>query len=277
MTLTELVEQYLSSRDVCPEYAQGVHWKARQFARWLGNKEVSSLSEDSLNRFLRSLKDARSPSTVRNYRGDLLVLWRYAADCGLVPYPQVRRVVRPSVPQTVPECWTTDEVRQLLEVVAKLPGELRNGVRRNIYWQAAIRVGYETGLRRSDIWRVALSAVSTTNVLFSVAHKTGHREVHQLTQRTADLLRHIGRQMPLDWPYNQRHFGVAFEKIVRKTLIRRGTFKWLRRASGSYVEAAEPGAGPRHLGHSSPAVFARFYDARLAAAEGVRLAQPPPL
>jgi integrase len=234
------------------------------------------LTEERLNAFLRHLRQSRSPSTVKNYRGDLLVLWRWVADNDLAQYPRARRILHPQQPQTIPDCWSTAEVRTLLEAAERLPGELRNGVARSTYWQAAVRVGYESGLRRSDVWRVRQASLSSSGILVSVAHKTGQRTIHQLQPETVQLLRQIGTALPLSWPYDQRYFGVCFDRLVRDSGVRRGTFKWLRRSSGSYVEAGEPGAGPRHLGHSSPAVFARFYDARLAA-DAVRLPQPPTL
>jgi integrase len=66
------------------------------------------------------------------------------------------------------------------------------------------------------------------------------------------------------WPYRPNRFGLHFERIVQAAGIRRGTFKWLRRSSGSYVAANHgEAAGAQHLGHTSLATFRRYYDARL--------------
>lgn len=96
----------------------------------------------------------------------------------------------------------------------------------------------------------------------------------RLWPSTVTALDAIAGQPPLAWPYDLSHFRRHFGKIVKGAKVNRGTFKWLRRASGSYVEALQPGAGHKHLGHQSAAVFAKHYDARLGAAT---LPLPPEL
>ena len=75
----------------------------------------------------------------------------------------------------------------------------------------------------------------------------------------------------LRWSADERTFSQQFSDIVSQSGVKRGTFKWLRRASGSYVESEYPGAGSKHLGNT-PLVFSQHYDAQLATA----LAPMPP-
>lgn len=266
-SLAELAAEYVAARDICPAYGQGFIYKAKAFSEWAGGGDPSLLDEANLSRFLQHLKPRRSPSTVANYRGDLLVLWRWLADSGRLPAPQPRKIMRPKVPLGVPDCWSVDEVRQLLAAADKLEGRHPDGVPRRLYWVAAIRLGYETGLRRSDVWRIRLADIHSGTLLVTVALKTGVRLVHTLTREAVAALKAIGRPLPLAWPYNQRNFGVQFDRLVRSTSVRRGTFKWLRRTSGSWIAAANGEAmGAQHLGHTSLATFRKFYDARLVAA-----------
>jgi hypothetical protein len=64
--------------------------------------------------------------------------------------------------------------------------------------------------------------------------------------------------------------------LVAKAGIRAGTWKWLRRASGTDVEVQRPGAGSVHLGHAPGSrVFAESYaDAEIL---GRQIPTPRPL
>lgn len=266
-TTIELADQYIAERDVAAAYATGFRYKVARFAAWVGYDTPAAFTEDNLNGFLASLKPTLRPATVKNYRGDLIVFWRWLADRDLAEYPRIRRVVRPHVPAPIPDCWSLDEVRALLRAAQGLTGRFLDGTDRAAYWTAAILVGYETGLRRSDVWQVRRSGLLADGRLVSVARKTGRRTVHQLSLAAVAALRQLDRPLPLHYCYNQRRWGVHFDRIVVAASVRRGTWKWLRRASGSYV-AADHGeaAGAEHLGHTSVATFRRFYDARLVQA-----------
>lgn len=266
-TTTELADQYLGERDVAAAYAAGFRHKVRQFASWVGFDTPAAFTEDNLNGFLSSLRSTLRPATVKNYRGDLVVFWRWLADRDLAEYPRGRRILRPHVPATVPDCWTLDEIRALLRAAQGLTGQLVDGTDRAAYWTAAILVGYETGLRRADVWAVRRDGILADGRLVTVSRKTGRRTVHQLSAAAVEALRRLDRPVCLRWPYNQRRWGVHFDRLVVAAGVRRGTWKWLRRTSGSYV-AAQYGtaAGAEHLGHSSLATFRRYYDANIVAA-----------
>lgn len=266
LSLPELAADYLSARDVCPRYARGFAHKVSAFCEWSGSTSPDCLSEGRLNDYLRSLRAAgRSPATVRNHRNDLLVLWRWLADAGQVPQPAAREVMAVRVPYSVPDCWMLDEVRALLSAAESLAGDLPNGVPAAAYWSAAIRVGWETGLRLGDMQRLKMSQLSGCQ-LVTVASKTGQRQIHTLTADCVGSLEALDRPVPLAWPYRPNRFGIHFERLRKAAGVRRGTWKWFRRASGSYVAAKHgEAAGAAHLGHTSVATFRKFYDARLVA------------
>jgi hypothetical protein len=69
--------------------------------------------------------------------------------------------------------------------------------------------------------------------------------------------------------------GKSFSRLVATSGVRRGTFKWLRRAAGSYAESQQPGAGPALLGHRDPGVFHKHYED--ASLTQTRPIQPPPM
>jgi hypothetical protein len=271
--LSESVESYLACRDVSPQYAQNVRGRVSRFCQWSGVDSPTAFSERNLSAFLKSLPC--SPATKKGYWGDLLVVWRWCADCGYCDYPAQRKIYRPQVPASVPMCWTVSEVRCLLTTAGAVKGDFPTGVCRSDYWSALIRMGYETGLRVSDLMRMDRRQINN-QLLVTVSNKTGVRTFHAISNDTEELLSRLPKNAPLRFCYTMRNFSRCFRRIVKASGVRPGTFKWLRRTSGSYVEASNPGQGSKHLGHTSPSTFRKFYDARFVA-DTASCPQPPPL
>jgi integrase len=201
-------------------------------------------------------------------------LWNAAADIDLVPYPVARRIVRVQRPSLHIDCYTIDEARLLLAAADELPGRYKNQVLTRAYWTAAIRLAWDTGIRRGDVWEFRRDRVRPDGSTRIVQHKTGQAVPAKLWPTTIAALDAIGGPQPCRWFIDPTFFGRHFKKIVKAAGVNRGSFKWLRRASGSYVDLAQPGAGGKHLGHSDPATFGKFYDARLGEHD---LPMPPEL
>jgi hypothetical protein len=70
--------------------------------------------------------------------------------------------------------------------------------------------------------------------------------------------------------HNEWSFGFTFQRIVAG--LDKGSFKWLRRACGSHVEAEHPGAGCKVLGNTEQ-VFRTHYDTAMA----TQVLMPPKL
>ncbi len=273
ITLSGFSRQYVAARKVCPEYAANVQRRAAAIERHARETAIDRvLREPVVNKFLCSLD--RSPFTIRSYRSDLLSLWNAAADQDLVPYPIARRIHQPAVPSLLIDCYTVDEVRALVAAAKSLAGKYRNGVARRLYWAAAIALAWDAGFRRGDVWLFRRQAVRPDGTLRIVQHKTQQIAAVKLRPSTLEAIDAIGLDMPFRWMLDRGYFGRHFKRLVKAAGVNRGTFKWLRRSSGSYVEAQQPGAGHKHLGHANPGVFTKHYDARLGCAN---LPQPPEL
>lgn len=273
LTLAEFAQQYVDSRVISAMYAGTIMRRARALELHAGTAAVPDvLTEAAVNAFLASL--VVSPHTRKSYRGDLLMLWRAAADDGLVAYPIPRRIRRERLPALVVQCYSHAEATAMLAATDKLRGGMANGVGRRAYWRAMIMAGWETGLRRGDLWRLRRDAIRPDGSAVIAQHKTGKLVVCRLRASTLAAVDAIGGPTPLAWPYSGWAFGEQFRKIVRLSGVNRGSFKWLRRASGSYVEAATPGAGHKHLGHAHADTFSAHYDAQLG---GAPRELPPPL
>lgn len=270
ITLSDFAVAYFEARRVSPTYSATVMRRAAALQLHVGESSIDRvLTEPAVNSFLHGLD--LSPYTVRSYRSDFLSLWNGAADLDLLPYPVMRRIWRPVAPALIVECYTVDEVRALLGAVKRIQGDYPNGISKRAYWSAIIRLAWDGGLRRGDCLRFNRQHLRPDGTLRVVQSKTGQIVTVRLRPSTVAAIDKIGGK--LRWPLDPSFFGRHFKRIVREAGVCRGTFKWLRRASGSYVEAQQPGSGHKHLGNG-PGVFDRNYDAKLG---GATWPMPPAL
>jgi integrase len=273
VALADFARSYAQCTPLSKDYATRLIKRAVALEQHSGTSCIAlTLTEANVNGFLKSL--TWTPRTINSYREDLLTLWNAAADDDLAEYPRARRIQRLKPDPLIVECYSIEEARKLLKAAGKLKGTLANGVKRSRYWQAAILFGWDSGLRRGDVWRVRRDAIREDGSLRMVQHKSKQIVQVRLHPKTVAALDEIGLPQPLAWPHETKYFGTNFKKLVRLAGVNRGTFRWLRRSSGSYVEAQQPGSGHKHLGHSCPAIFTKHYDARLM---GSALPQPPEL
>lgn len=274
ISLTYFAAQYVACRPLNRSYAARLRWTANAMESFAGSESISdTLTEENANGFLTAQLD-KSPFTIRSYRSDILTLWNGAADCNLVPYPVMRRVRLPKIPELIVDCYTVDEARLILKAAASLVGRYRWGVRKRDYWVAAIRLAWDTGLRRGDVIAFRRDSLRPDGVVMVLQSKTQKVVPTKLRPSTVIALQLLPGGYPLRWGTDVTYFTRHFRRLVEASGVMRGTFKWLRRASGSYVETAQPGAGYKHLGHSGPGVFNRHYDAKLG---GHTLPSPPEL
>lgn len=266
-TPSEFAAKYVSQRTLSAGYANTLVKRAAQYEQWHGTTDFANLfTEDALNSFLIALDGTGSPWTVAKWRQDILTLWAAAADDDLCEYPRRRRICKPKRDAPSVECYTPDEVRALVEAAGRLHRCYENGVAKGHYWAALIRFAWDTGLRRGDCWLFERSSLQADGTFRQTQHKTGKPIRRMLRPKTVVAVDKIHSDLPrpLEWPLgNEWSFGYQFQRIVAAAGLVRGTFKWLRRAAGSEVEAAHPGAGHRALGNTAQ-VFNTHYDAQLA-------------
>lgn len=274
ISLRDFASQYVICRPITRPYAKRLLWTANALEAFSGATEIkTTLTESVVNSFLSANSD-KSPYTIRSYRSDIVSLWNAAADLGLVSAPILRRILLPKMPDLVIDCYTVDEARALADTAKLLVGRYSWGVRRRDYWNAAIRLAWDTGLRRGDVIAFSRDSIRPDNVVMVLQNKTKKKVPVKLRPSTANAIDVIGGPYPLRFASNINYFTRHFAKIVRASGVRRGTFKWLRRASGSYVDAQLPGTGYKHLGQSGQQVFDKHYDAKL---NGRNLPMPPEL
>jgi integrase len=267
------VERHIASRDITPIYSERLRKRSVAFAKFAGTSDLKKLfTEDNVNRFLASL--TLSPFSIRCYRADLLSIWNGAADLDLLDYPRSRRIRRTKCPELIVECYSLEEANAILKAAGQLRGVYRFGAPKREFWQAVLMLAWDTGLRKWDVLNFRLSSLRPDGTARILQHKTRQALTVRLRPATIEALNAIGGDQPCKWPHNPTWFSHAFKRLVEASGVNRGTFRWFRRSSGSFVEMAQPGSGHKHLGHSCPQIFTKHYDAQLA---GHNLPLPPPL
>lgn len=256
-------ESYALTRDIRPETLRQYTIVADLLERWAGRPVAwADLNENTVSAWLRDYGATVAPSTAKGKKAMLLALWRAAADDGLCEDPVARRVRRVRVPQQVVDAWTRDEVCRLLAACQTIPRWHRCGLRRSVWWDLAVRVAWDSGLRWGDLVALPVAAVRPDGSGEWSASKTSKVSGFQLSRSTmaalSATLAACPRQLVCPWPASQETFCDQVKVLVARAGIRPGTWKWIRRGSGSDVEAQQLGAGHEHLGNT-PAVFDRHY------------------
>lgn len=259
-------EGYPLIRDVRASTMRQMVISCDLFERWAGGPvRLDEMDEKSVSAFLRDYSATRKPDTVRSKRNQILAVWRAASDDGLAADPVGRRVRRCTVPEPIVEAWTKAEVEQLLAAAALLPRFHPCGLRRSEWWPLAIRVAWDSGLRWADQVEIPVSAVRPDGWVTVRQSKTRKAATFQFSPSTMEALRssleRCPRALVIPWTASGETFRDQVGRLVAKAKVREGTWKWIRRGSGTDVELQEPGAGHLHLGNTR-AVFDKSYGDR---------------
>lgn len=274
ISFIDFTAQYVLCRPITRTYASRLKWTSNALQSFSGKTLIADvLTEATANGFLAANAE-KSPYTIRSYRSDIITLWNGAADCGLIPPPPLRRILLPRMPELIIDCYTVDEARELATTAKLMIGRYSWGVAKRDYWSAAIRLAWDTGLRRGDVINFRRDSIRPDGVVTILQNKTKTRVQVKLRKSTIDAIALISGGYPFRFAADINYFTRHFHKIVTASGVKRGTFKWLRRASGSHVDMQAPGTGYKHLGQSGQQVFSKHYDAKLG---GHNLPQPPEL
>ena len=181
MTLTPQSElaayliAYTSERDLVPHTVDSYVHAIRAFAKHL---RYAPRVEDSTAEKINALISARqvnamSPKTVRNEQVALSALWNGAHFAVLLP-TKPERVKHVKVPMGPPVAWDEHQLAALLAVASQFRGRLRtHRVPKSAFYTAFIRVGYDTGLRFSDMMELTWLQIASDGGIHVVQQKTG--------------------------------------------------------------------------------------------------------
>jgi integrase len=265
MDITQFVENhYLLTRDLAPGSAEALRWTARAFLKWRRPlaATIEELDEPMLSTFIRDMQArGRAPRYLRRMRGDLLCFWRHAYRHGLKDrLPNLDLIRNPTVPRTAPEAWTRAEVRQLCKAADSFEGRYRWGIEKRAFWQAWIRVAWDTGLRPSDLLRLRTSQVSDGAIVV-IQQKTQTAQVVALDPATLQAIRRSyppQRELIFAWHGSKNFYYLEFARLVARAGLQ-GSPKRLRKSAASAVEVAAPGTASAFLGHLTPGLDRKHY------------------
>ena len=258
-TLRGALENYLLYHDLA---AGSVDWYKRivsVFCGWAGGDvQLARFNGEEISRLIRDKQAAgRSPYYLRSLRNGLVAVMHDIRGDG--PRERVRGV---RCPPLDPDGWTAAEVELLLTVGCRdMPPASADK------WRLCIALAYYTGLDRCDIERLEQRHFAADGGLLYRRSKTGSAPSGGVPLDLLAVIRAHGKGPVCRMGVTPEWFRRVFARIVQRAGLF-GTFKKLRKSSGSSVERLEPGRGHKHLGNTR-AIFERHYEVR-------RLAQGNP-
>lgn len=243
-------ESYLLSRPTCPQYARQIRSRTKLFSAWLADRPPTARL---LNEYLTGLEQrGLTPETVRGYRTSLLAVLKFS---GWSPETPVRHV---RMREKQVDCYSLEELRLLIKTAERMDGTLPNGMAYREFWPLAIRSGYGTGLRYGDLLDVPTRSIDAEGVCHITQSKTGRGVTVRFPGEALRLIRRHGHDKAVPWPYSGNQFRTEFKALIIASGVRRGSWKWLRRSAGTYMEAAKPGFGHKLLGNAAD-IFRQHY------------------
>ena len=251
--LVEYQTRYCSERDLSLTTEKFFRYGVRSFERWAQHAVTLHFAAQHLNEYLAYLSGSRNRYTAGSYRSSIVALLRAAAAEGLCQLPPKIRPIRR--PEHRPHGWTPEEIARLMRHASPLQ-------------RAAIRLGYDTGLRKSDLFAVRWPQVIGRRGDWRVVHtaaKTGRQVVRRIRNETYDELDALrnpndDRLLPADTKYTG--WRKRWHRLGREAGVetRRRGLQALRRTGATLAKRA--GANPsEYLGHSprSGDLASRYY------------------
>lgn len=281
MLLSDYLNEYLLTHKAVPKYRKQLRYTIDCYGRFLGRAAaLDDFNDKSLNRYLAHLQELDwSPSSIKGERARLLAIWRDAFAEELVELPplRVRSVV---VPESVIDAWDEVQLVRLLARCESLKGRFKNRWRtdRRDYATALVMTAYELAARLGDLEDLTFDDVAADGSVFWIQNKTGKEHAGVLSPETIAAMKRIAhpdRRTIFGRVLNRRYFYRWINKLIASAELV-GTFRWIRRSSGSLVERDNPEWGHRQLGNTAQ-VFRKHYEAKRITAKHRSRPRPPRL
>ena len=173
MFLAEVLDEVMLQRDLQPITEAQYRKSIECFSAFLQRPaEVTDLNYNSINNWLKSLKQEFEPVTIRNRKRGITVVWNYLADLGKVEHLQSRRLFCPKVVDKPVVSWTLSEFDKLVLASKKLQGTIE-GMSASEFMEAWLWVGLDTAFRPSDMRLLRWSEVDLRAQCITITqHKT---------------------------------------------------------------------------------------------------------
>lgn len=297
MLLKTYLGQYLLTHEAVAKYRRALGYTIDCYSRFLteldalpaedetkptrapGLARLADLNDKLVNRYLAHINATWSPSTVKGERARLLAIWRDAFAAELVDLPPLR-VRKVAVPEKVIDAWDESQLAKLLTRCEALRGRFKNKWRtdRRDFALALVNTAYDLAARLGDLEDLTLDDIAADGSVFWIQNKTGKEHSGVLEPETIAAIRkiaHPDRPTVFGRALNRRYFFRWIKRLIESAGLT-GTFRWIRRSSGSLVDRDHPGWGHRHLGNTQ-GVFRKHYDAKKITAQHRSRPRPPRL
>ncbi len=176
--------------------------------------DTTDLTVANVNAFLKWLSSQcdLGPVSVRNYRAGLLRIWNYCIyPLGIAEQYVARRIRMPAIEERPVKAWKVDQIGLLLLAAKDLAGTLISGVPACELMTTWIWLGFETGLRPSDLRRLRWEQIDLDlRLIIFTQKKTGKIHVSHFGANSLSALQSI------------RKFNQQFVFPVGKA----GIFRW---------------------------------------------------
>lgn len=267
-TLREFIPRYAAERGIRQRTIASIHQRLTCFEKMLGRPAtLSDLNDTMMNLWTTKLFDAGLGGvTVRGYRGMALALWRAAYEMNFLN-DRPGRIRKIKVKPSAPQCWTGNQLVQVVQAVRSLRGELvsDSAVRRATFWTAFVLVGYYSALRFGDLLSLRWDQVQNGLIVLQMS-KTGDIIVCSLPLDALEQLERLrggGRVLVFGQLMNGKNSNGFFRRVLQANGLP-GSIKWLRRTSATLLERLHPGTAKAHLGHRTHGLAYKHYvDPRL--------------
>jgi integrase len=237
-TLHTLLEDYILSHDLNGGTPSHYRRVLSVFCGWYGGPvPKEAFTVELCNRFLLAKKEEGAASYYQKSLRNVLRAWLNHAGIAGKLRPVRRGPLNPLV-------WTPAEVERLIKAAPSRA------------WRVRIAAAYYTGLNIVDLERVERRHI-IDGVLRWRRQKTGKLVVVAIPLWLLDLLPEDGPICP--WDKTGEYMRRQFRAIVASAGLR-GTFKTLRKTSGTIVESLHPGCGHLHLGNSRQVFELHYMD-----------------
>jgi hypothetical protein len=287
MFLTTLIrEDYLASRvSVSRGWLTYVQATIVQFGETLGHAaRIGDLNYRNIVQHLSESAKSRSPRTVNDRRQVLFMLWQLAAERGLCPPPDRKRIRK--LPEEIdpPVAWTEIQVSDLFGYCLTLDG-LVGEVPAADWWLSLFAAIYWTSCRIGSMLAVTSDCYDGRGLL--VRRQKNRRP--QWFPFPASCREIIERTRPetrkLIWahPWHQRTLFAKARRIIEAAGLPapktgRQLFHRLRRTSITLCAAVDPVVAQRTAGHADFTITRKHYiDPRIVGERSAADVLPDPL
>lgn len=272
MLLSDYAPRYVAMQDGSEGYLKQFLWTIAALEKFAGKQlHFEDVNADLLNGYLMATKDSLAPVTRRSRRNMIrrLVLTAHDDDSLHFHLPRALRLATVRQRGTMPEAWSVDQVRRLLDAASNLEGRYRvskhgrvldrlGPVKRD-YWRAYILAAWDSGWRGCDLRRLNTSKLNERGMIGIVQQKTGKPHVSRLRPAAIEALKKLGGSEPLkEWCEIVVWRRLA-QRLVKSSGLE-GTIGMLRHSSGTATEIAHPQKGYQFLGNTPDVFFKHYFD-----------------